>query len=141
MTLRDDVKTVLDADAELVALLTGGIYDASDLEGSEITRQSAPDAFDANGEILPCALIRLGTNAQTGPYDASQRTSIRIFYYQRSGYDVIDQAIDLVRVDLDRKQIGSTIWEVRWSSNLRDMYDQALNCSMAQSTFYATHNG
>jgi hypothetical protein len=135
MTIRDDIEAVLQADGTLTGLLTGGIH-----AGGTITRQDTPGAFDANIEVLPCALINIETEVQSGPYKGSTRAYMRVFFYQRSGYDVIDQALARVFTLLNRQKIGSKTWEVRWADDVRDQREQALGCSLSMSRYEVIRN-
>lgn len=130
MTTRDDVKAVLEADATLIGLLTGGFY-----AGGTINRQDTPGAFDANSEILPCLLVNAGTTTPAGPFKDSARDFVDVYFYQRSGYDVIDQAIERVYALLHRQKIGSG-WEMLHFADNPDQVDQALACSLAVSRYY-----
>jgi len=127
----DDVKTVLEADATLTGLLTGGIY-----LRTEISRQNTPGAFDANGEIRPCCLINLESEAPAGPFEDSSQVFFRVFFYERFGYATIDAARERVYTLLHRQIIGSTRgWEVRHTDDILDQEDQALDCSLILSRF------
>lgn len=48
----------LEANAPLMALLPGGVYQAGELGLEGITRDVAPAAFDANGYLETAALVR-----------------------------------------------------------------------------------
>lgn len=131
MTTRDDVKAVLEADATLISLLTGGFY-----AGGTINRQDTPAAFDGNSEILPCLLVNAGNTTPAGPFEHSAREFVDVYLYQRSGYDVIDQAIERVYVLLHRQKVGSSGWIMLHFDDNRDQRDTALSCSLAVSRYY-----
>lgn len=135
MSLASDVKTVMTADATLMALLTGGVY----VGVEEVSRQNTAGAFDANRELKPCALIKLGVETQRGPFRAalSVQTPITIYFYQRNDYDVIDPAMDRTLELLHLAKIGSTTWEVEYESTVNDQRDQALDCPLATMRFVA----
>lgn len=90
----------------LVAILTGGIYQASALSPLGITRETTAAAFDANGYLKPCALVRQGAIIPTGDvvdYDAqmeSVRQTVQVWLYsdEASGYTAIDAAIARLRL-------------------------------------------
>lgn len=131
-----DVLAALQADTILAAILSGGMY-----AETEISRQNTPDAFDENLEIMPCALINQGSQAQAGPYvesDISARLYLRVYFYQHDGYDVIGQAVARVRTLLHKAKIGSGVWEIAWADDVPNMSDQALECSLAISTYQVT---
>lgn len=137
MSLSDSIKTALEANTALMALLTGGIY--NDVE--EISRQNTPGAFDATTkEIKPCALIKLGVETKTGPHARSVRTPVRIYFYQRQGYSVIHPAMDYVFNDLNDRQIGVRVWSIEFSSDIKGQRDQALDCALASQIWTAIRN-
>jgi hypothetical protein len=131
MAFLGDVQTVLEADATLMALLTGGVHIQT-----EITRQYTPSAFDANGEIEPCCLINFESEAAAGPFEDSSQVYFRVFFYERSGYVSIDSARDRVYTLLHRQRIGTTRgWEVRHADDILGQEDQALDCSLILSRY------
>lgn len=132
----DDVMLVLEADSTLMDYMTGGIYSQT-----EITRQGTPDAFDANLEIMPCALVNQGSQAQSGPYvenGISAQLYLRVYFYELSGYASIGPAVERVRELLHRQKIGDNVWEVAWVNDTQNLRDQALDCSLAISTYQVT---
>lgn len=133
MSLSSDLKTVLEADAALMALLTSGIF----IDVEEISRQNTPGAFDANGEIQPCALLKLGVESKAGPYARSVRTPFRIYVYQRQGYDVIDPALDLMFDDLNDVKITGGVWNIEFSNTINGQRDQALDCALGSQIYNA----
>ncbi len=133
MTLASDIKTALETDLSLMSLLTGGIHVGIE----EINRQSAPGAFDGNNEIQPCALIKVPLEVPAGPYVSSVRTTVTIYFYQRQGYAVIDQAMSLVFADLNEKQIGVRVWNLQYENGVYQQRDQALDCPLGTLRFTA----
>ena len=137
MSLSDSIKTALEADVALMALLTGGIF--NDVE--EISKQNTPGAFDGTTkEIKPCALIKLGVETKAGPHARSVRTPFRIYFYQRQGYDVIDPAMELVFDILNDQQIGERVWNIEYGSEIKVQRDQALDCALESQIWNAIRN-
>jgi hypothetical protein len=131
MTIRSAIYEVLDDDATLGALLTGGVYDAG-----ELTRQDTPSAFDSNKEILPCALMQVESEVPFGPFDTSSREFVVIRFYQRRGYATIDAALARVFDLLNRQRVEDEgVWEIRHVDDVRDTWDQALDCAMSLSRY------
>lgn len=128
--MRAAILAALTGDATLMGLLTGGIHTAL-----EISRQYTPAAFDTNGEILPCALLRLETEGPTGPYRTSSRLFAAVLFYQRHGYDVIDQAVARTFAVLHERHTGAGMWQILHADDVLDQEDQALGCSLAMSRF------
>jgi hypothetical protein len=134
MSLSDDMKTVLEADTPLMALLTGGIF--NDVE--EISRQNTPGAFDANKELLPCALIKYNTELPLrSGYKRAVNDPITIYFYQRAGYAVIEQAMNLAFDDLNEKKIGSGVWNIEFDIAVKQQRDVALDCPLGSLRFVA----
>jgi len=136
MTLSEEVQSALEANYDLMDILTGGIH----IEVEEISRQNTSAAFDANGEILPCALIKLGVETKTGPHARSVRTPMRIYFYQRQGYDLIHPAMDIVFDILNDQQIGERVWNIEFTSDIKGQRDQALDCALGSQIYTAIRN-
>jgi hypothetical protein len=135
MSLSDDIKTALQADAALVALLTGGIFN----EVEEISRQNTAGAFDATTkELKPCALIKYGTDTRLRSGIANSVNSpVTIYVYQRQGYDVIEPAMDKIFTDLNEKQIGTNVWNIEFDIAVNQQRDTALDCALGSLRFVA----
>lgn len=136
MSLSDDVKTAMTSNTALMAVLTGGVF--NDVE--EISRQLTPGAFDANLEIKPCALIKMGTESKTGPYVRSVNSPLTIYFYQRSGYASIESAMDKTFDLLNEKQIGSGVWELTYDVGVHQQRDVALDCPLGSLRFVAVRH-
>jgi hypothetical protein len=135
MTLSESIKTALEADAALMALLTGGIH----IEVEEISRQNTPTAFDATTkEIKPCALVKLGVESrlQSG-YVTAVNTPLVIYFYQRQGYAVIEAAMDLALADLSEQKIGANVWNIEFDIAVNQQRDTALDCALGSLRFVA----
>jgi hypothetical protein len=136
MSLSSAIQDVLEADSALMAILTGGVF----IEVEEISRQNTAGAFDANGEIQPCALIKLGVETKTGPHATSVRTPMRIYFYERQGYENIYPAMDIVFNLLNDQQIGERVWIIEFSSDIKGQRDQALDCALGSQIWTAIRN-
>jgi hypothetical protein len=134
MSLRDTIYTLLSSDSALAALLPGGMYNSDDAE--EISRAETPAAFDANGELLPCALLRMETTAPMGPYPDSARTFFVVFVYQQRGRDVIDAAMSRMFAVLHDATISGG-WVIRYADDLHDLSDPALLANFGRSRYAA----
>lgn len=133
MALSDELKSYLEADYDLMDILSGGIH----VDVEEVSRQNTPSAFDANGEIQPCALIKLGVETKTGPHERSVRTPFRIYFYQRQGYDQIHPAMDIVFDLLNDQQIGERVWQIEFTSDIKGQRDTALDCALTSQIWTA----
>lgn len=109
MNVRLAARALLVADTgTLVPLLPGGIYPAGETGGDDVTAitvQGTPDAFDADGDVLACALVAEETAAQWGPYPTSTLGSIRVWLYQQRDRDAIEAAQRRIVALLDRKRL------------------------------------
>ena len=138
MTVQGDIATVLEANAALMAVLTGGVHQMDEV--GEISRQNTPGVFDANGELKPCALIGEGTEVPRGPYDhdgvgTSVGSAVTVYFYEREGYASIENAMGKVFTLLARKKVGNGTWRVEYESSIRNQADQALQSSLGLMRF------
>lgn len=99
MSIETDFETRMEADTTLMAILTGGVYTAGALGRLGINRTDTPAAFDGNGYLLPCALVRerpLVPDLQVNDFleqIASATQVVEIYVYQDTGYGSIDSAL------------------------------------------------
>lgn len=134
MSLSDDIKTALQADAALMALLTGGVH----VEVEEISRQNTPTAFNADSEILPCALIKEGTELPLrSGFKRAVNAPFTIYFYQRQGYATIEAAMDLAYNDLNEQKIASGVWNIEFDVRVNQQRDTALDCALGSLRFVA----
>lgn len=123
MSREQEIAAILYADATLRGLLTGGIYVnggiwdedeeeyVNDVGWEGVTRETTPAAFDSDGFLRPCALVRQRARVTTGEvidYDAqieSARQVVVVWYYDDRLYTVIDQATARTRVLLFGEQL------------------------------------
>lgn len=131
--MRELILERLRSDATLADLLPGGIHDV------EITRQQTPTAYDANGELLPCALVRLSSEVALPPYPTGSRMMVSVYFYQRVGYDAIDEARRQVYSLLHEHKLAAGVWTMRHTDDVLDQEDLALQCSLTLSRFEIIH--
>lgn len=125
MSLSATIAGILAADTTLMSTLTGGAHDAV-----EMSRQLTPGAFDANGEIKPCVLVKTGVeNARENKISAVS-TPVTIYFYQRAGYTAIDTALARV-LGLLNLHHENGIWQVQFNNEIARTTDEALACSLA----------
>ena len=139
MSREGDFKTRMDSDAALLAILTGGVFVAGSLGLLGITRETAAAAFDSNGYLKPCALVRqrqLVADLQVADLlaqAASATQVIEVYVYQDSGYTSIDSALARLFTLFYGHQFSDS-FPVEWIGTLDRERDQgALNgASMAR---------
>ncbi len=90
-TIPQAVETVLEADATLMAILTGGVYTERGDGRAPVSPADTPTAYTTDAtsgvvELLPCAVIRTEADVADGPAWCGQRTTVRIGVYQKEGY-------------------------------------------------------
>jgi hypothetical protein len=104
-------------DATMMSYLLGGVYTPDELElvgEDRITQDSAPDAFDDMGFLLPCALVVHQTQVPDGIIEDNDNQLIsiaqrvEIWYYQDKGYSVIDLALERGRQLFQGYQFSGT---------------------------------
>lgn len=138
--MRTAIYDVLSTDATLMGTLTGGLYAAGTV--GEISRQTTPDAFDDNGEIEPCGLVRFETETPWGVHDHSARLYFTVMLYERVGASAIDEARARMYALLHRQVVvpdgDGACWEVRHAGDTLDQEDTALGCGLGVSRYMAT---
>lgn len=119
-----DAKTILEADATLLALATGGIYDWDETGRMGINRSnSATSAAFSNGIVQPCVLLKLASSVAFGEVadDAAKVTGARdvleVWAYQDSGYATMTSMLDRVFTLLQGQQLGGFV--CRWTQKVR----------------------
>lgn len=134
MTLSEDIKSALEASYDLTEILAGGIH----IGVEEISRQNTPSAFDANKEILPCALIKIGTESKlTSGLANSVNTPLVIYFYERQGYENIEPAMDLAFNILSDQKYGENVWLIHFDIAVNQQRDTALDCALGSLRFVA----
>ena len=142
MTAFATIFAALEGDAALSAILTGGLYDGTEV--NDISRQATPAAYDDYSELLPCAILKPETQAPAGPHPDGSRLYLTLWFYQQSG----NAAIDLARIRayhlLHRVTLagsgGDGLWDVRHANDLLGIELQALGVPAIMSRYVATVN-
>lgn len=141
MSLIDDAQTLLLADAELVALATGGIVTTDDVGRLGLNRTSYPAAFDAKGRIKPTVLLKL--RDAVADYEAaddvlqevSARQVLECWLYQDTGFETIDAMAVRIYAVLHAIQLPGT-WAVQWAGEYRiPIRDTDLDANMQRSDY------
>jgi hypothetical protein len=129
---------VLQADAALEAILTGGIYNG--LLVPEITRQSAPAAYDEFAELLPCGLVQVESASPWGPHADSGRIYLVVWLYAQHDYEALDAARDRIYQLLHREQLSSAdgIYDCRHANDVMGAEMVALGVPTMLSRYVIT---
>lgn len=128
------IKAVLDADAPLNALLTGGIYQAE-----QISRHATPAAFDSYQELLPVANLRPAGETPTGTHRTTAILFLDIGIYQRTGDATIKAAAAMI-FSLLNDQLVAGLTDVIWAGSTKDLPDDALDGSIQVEHYQITYN-
>ncbi len=140
MTAYATILATLQGDATLASVLTGGLYDGTEV--NDISRQATPAAYDEYSELLPCAIVKPETQAPAGPHPDGSRLFVTVWFYQQSG----SAAIDLARIrayhTLHRTTLAGSdgLWDVRHVNDLLGIEMQALGVPAIMSRYVATVN-
>ena len=111
--LVDAVQELLEADAPVVALLTGGVYtDTATVAGGmshPIGPTRTPAAFETSAggikRLKPCALVAPNTVQRAGPGKCFAREYVRVAIYQETGFATVRAAARAVRDALDGARV------------------------------------
>jgi len=144
MTIRADIRQTLETDATLTGILTGGIYDASELPQDGLTPNAAPSAFDSFGRVLPCAVIRFRDMSETEIVGRSRRRFFEIYAYQNIGMDQVDAALARCRALLHPHQQyttdGGQVYFTHWVDSVGDLTaDELDGAAMGRSRYYINY--
>jgi len=93
--LEQAVRELLEGDEVLSDLLTGGIYDADEMDRDNWTLQNVKRA--PSGRLLPFAVLRWGGDVPGGGLNTSGRVTLDVWIYEDSGFSHIRPAMERVR--------------------------------------------
>lgn len=114
MSYTQSVYDLLNADAPLLALLTGGLYLGRDVPEEGINREDYPAAYDSNGMLQPIAVVRgrrvipdTSFRVPEAQYVAVSQV-VEIWFYddKDAGWDTLDSAAQVVYELLQDQQIA-----------------------------------
>lgn len=142
MTAISAIKTVLEADATLLATATGGVWDYDETDRQGLNRTTAPAAFDASQNIKPCVLLKLrssipdGQLADAAGQVASVRETIEVWLYQDRGYADIETMGLRIYALLQEQQLPGTFL-VTWQGALRAGRDIGIDANIERNDYLA----
>ena len=99
-TLRDAFQAWVEADPVVQAQLTGGIFDASEMDYGGESASQAPREPEPDGvTIIPHAVIRWRGSGEYPPYRVgSERETVEVYVYQDTDYSIIDAVVNSLRL-------------------------------------------
>jgi hypothetical protein len=142
MSVLSAAKAILEADGTLLASATGGIWDYDETGRLGINRTTTPTAFDSNGILKPCLLLKLRSSEPDGILadDANQYTSVRemieVWFYEEGGYTNIETMRDRVHALLHAQQLTGT-FQILWQGDLRNQRDIEIDANLERSEYLA----
>ena len=138
MDVKQHIMGLMQADATLTGLLTGGIFGGAQLSPN----MPEPSPFDEEtGLMRPCALVRREVSAATGPRKRFLRQFVVIFFYDAAGYDLITQAMGRTRAVLHEQRVGNGAYEIQHVDTVDDQYDDALLAYMHRARYEVAVRG
>ena len=143
MTILANVKTVLEGDATLLALATGGVWDFNETKRLGLNRTATPTAFDTNDIIKPCILLKTRSEIPDGFLmdDVTQYASIvatiEVWFYADYDFTNIDTMSSRVYTLLHAVQVKGS-FQVFWTGDGFRGRDDELD-AMFQRSDYVAH--
>lgn len=133
-------KTILEADATLLALATGGVWDWNETGRMGINRSnSATSAAFTAGIIKPCLMLKLRSSVAFGDIadDVERVTGARdmleVWAYQDSGYSTIQSMLARVYTLLQGKQLGGFV--CRWAQDIQPLRDIEMDANVERADY------
>jgi len=118
-TLPETIRTTLEADSTLTTLLTGGIWDDSELLPDGLPGESS--VWTTEGRLKPVSVLRWGGDVPYGGLTTSGRQFLEVWVYQDTEYDIIRAVLRRVKELLHRQSFDtderSPVWST-WKGNL-----------------------
>lgn len=128
--LRARVAALLRADGAIVGALPGGIYPLADGDPSVLAPALYPAAFDAFGDVLPCALVRDGGTFGAGPRGAlGGQAIVDVLLWEPRGRATIAAVLPLIRRALDGVRADTSAhhaYRLTYAGESPALRDQAL---------------
>jgi len=141
MSTLSAAKTILEADATLLATATGGIWDFDETKRLGLSRTTTPTAFDSDLIIQPCVLLKLRSStpdfilADDENQYVSAQEMLEAWFYESDGYANIETMRDRVYVLLHTVQLTGT-FQVLWAGNFRPgIRDDDLDANVERSGY------
>jgi hypothetical protein len=144
MSAASAIKTLLEADATLLATATGGVWDWQETGRLGISRETTPAAYDSNNLLKPCLLVKGrgerpdGQIADQAGRVLSTREIVELWFYEDEGYTNIQTMQNRAFALLHEVQVSGT-FIVRWAGRpLAQQRDDAMgNVSVERDDYQA----
>lgn len=132
MSALSAAKTVLEADSTLLATATGGVWDWDETGRAGINRTSTPAAFDSDGLIKPCVLLKLRSSipddfvTDEATQKVSYRQMIECWLYADPDYSAIETMSSRIYTLLHCKRLSGPFF-FRWAGDIQGPRDLNLD--------------
>lgn len=137
MSTLSAIKVALKADATLVGIATGGIWDLDQAGRLGLNRSTTPAAFDQDGRMKPSVLLKVRSTRPEGLADGKYTTTrevLEVWFYEDAGYTSIETMRERVFALLQAKQLAGT-FQVRWAGDVCGQRDTELDASVERSEY------
>lgn len=140
-SLRDTIRLALEGDATLTAILTGGVYDASELDREGLSLSDVSKQADGV-RIKPTAVLRWRGSNPTDQSDfipGVESRFMEVWVYADQGYATIDSAIRRIKTLLDLHYFTSDnegLTYLRWAGDIGEIEAPELGNATADRSRY-----
>lgn len=140
MSALSAAKSVLEADSTLLATATGGVWSWDETGRTGINRTSTPAAFDSDGIIKPCVLLKLRSSIPDGAVvdEATQLTSyqqmIECWLYADVDFTAIETMSSRIYALLHCKRLSGPFF-FRWAGDIQGPRDMTLDAWVQRSDY------
>lgn len=129
------IEAVMEADATLMAILTGGVYTERGDGRAPVSPADTPSAYSTDAtsgviELKPCAVLRTEADVPDGPAWCGQRTTLRIGVYQKEGYTSTAAALARIHALLHNGfttlDNGHNVHLFKLDTPIRESFDESI---------------
>jgi hypothetical protein len=119
-SLQDTIRLGLEADGSLTTILTGGIFDASELDREGLSLGDVQDP--TTKKVKPCAVLRWRGSSPTGPTDRlnAEARFLEVYLYEDMGTVNVEAAKRRLKQLLHRQSFLAAnfglVW-LRWAGD------------------------
>lgn len=142
MSYLAQIKAVLLADGDLVALATGGIWTLEETGDLGLSRKGTPTAFDGYGRIQPTVLLKLRDALPDGQLRDDEAGKVlgvaqivECWLYDHVGYAGIEAMAVRIFADLHALHLPGA-WPLMWDGDRRPpIREPGLNANVQRSDY------
>ena len=144
MTVETTLKAVLESDATLLSLATGGVWSWDEAGEKGLNRTRTPAAFDSAGIIKPCIMVnaRAANPGYRIQDDTGQVVDVRqvfeTYFFDQLGYGTIDSMASRCFTLLHAKQFTGIV-RCEWAGSIRLGRDEELAANVVRHDWLCTY--